>query len=286
MLELIQSHSALSISLAAIIGLLFGSFANVVIARLPVMMQRQWQQEHTELDSAEQPPAERFDLAFPGSHCPQCETQLRWFENIPLFSFLFQRGACRHCQHPISWRYPLVETSSALLTACCIYVFGFTGLGWAYAVFVYMLLVLTCIDKQHMLLPDQLTLPLVWLGLLASIWLTPVTPTDAIIGATVGYLALWSVFWLFKLLTGKEGMGYGDFKLLAALGAWLGWQMLPMIILLSSIIGAVIGLVMIVINRHQQGQPLPFGPFLAFAGLLALFFGEYLYHAYWQWLGL
>ncbi|RUO42899.1 prepilin peptidase [Aliidiomarina taiwanensis] len=286
MLELIQSYPALGLSLAAFIGLLFGSFANVVIARLPVMMQRQWQQECAEANSSEVSEQARFDIAFPGSHCPHCQTPLRWYENIPLLSFLLQGGACRHCQQPISWRYPAVEAGAAFLTALCIYFFEFSLLGWSYAVFVYLLLILTCIDKQHMLLPDQLTLPLVWLGLLASVWVTPVTPTDAIIGAAAGYLCLWLVFWLFKLLTGKEGMGYGDFKLLAALGAWLGWQMLPMIILLSSVIGAAFGLIMIGFQRHQQGNPMPFGPFLAFAGMVALFFGESLYHAYWQWLGL
>src|SRR5690554_5245054 len=225
MLEIIQLNNTLSVCLAALVGLLFGSFANVVIARLPVMMQRQWQREHAEANNLPQPEQHRFDIAFPGSHCPQCQTSLRWYENIPLFSFLLQRGLCRHCQHSISWRYPLVEAAAAILVASCIGVFGFTALGWAYAILVYVLLILSCIDKQHMLLPDQLTLPLIWLGLLASIWLTPITPTESIIGAAAGYLSLWLVFWLFKLLTGKEGMGYGDFKLLAALGAWLGWQM-------------------------------------------------------------
>lgn len=286
MLDLVQTSFAWSVGLAAIIGLLFGSFANVVIARMPVMLKRQWQQDCTESLGQPAAPAERFNLAVPGSQCPACNTSLRWYENIPVLSYVIQAGKCRHCQTGISSRYPLVEILAAAFTAFAIASFGFNTLGWSYALFIYALVILTFIDKDHMLLPDQLTLPLIWLGLLASLHLTPVSPSDAIIGAACGYLALWSVFWLFKLITGKEGMGYGDFKLLAALGAWLGWQMLPMIILLSSVIGAAYGILMIVLRRHQQGNPMPFGPFLAFAGIAALFFGEALYSTYWQWLGL
>lgn len=286
MLDLIQTSFAWSVGLAAIIGLLFGSFANVVIARLPVMLKHQWQQDCAESLGQSATPAERFNLAVPGSQCPSCKTSLRWYENIPVLSYVIQAGKCRHCPTSIASRYPLVEVLIAAFTAFAIASFGFNALGWSYALFIYILVILTFIDKDHMLLPDQLTLPLVWLGLLASLQFTPVSPSDAIIGAACGYLALWSVFWLFKIITGKEGMGYGDFKLLAALGAWLGWQMLPMIILLSSVIGAGYGILMIILRRHQQGNPMPFGPFLALAGIAALFFGELLYNTYWQWLGL
>jgi len=286
MLDLIQTNVALSVGLAAMVGLLFGSFANVVIARFPVMLQRQWQQDCAETLGQPVSPAPRFNVAVPGSQCPACKTSLRWYENIPVISYFLQMGKCRHCRSAISSRYPLVEIYSALLTAFAIATFGFNALGWSYALFIYALMVLTFIDKDHMLLPDQLTLPLVWLGLLVSLQLSPVSPTDAIIGAAAGYLSLWSVYWLFKLVTGKEGMGYGDFKLLAAIGAWLGWQMLPMIILLSSVIGALYGIAMILLRRHQQGKPMPFGPFLALAGIVALFFGDWLYSTYWHWLGL
>ncbi|HLV48435.1 MAG TPA: A24 family peptidase [Aliidiomarina sp.] len=285
MLDLIQSSFIWSVGFAAIIGLLFGSFANVVIARFPVILQRQWQTDCAESLGQTPPTFERFNLAVPGSQCPSCKTSLHWYENIPVLSFLIQQAKCRHCRVAISFRYPLVEVLTALLTAVTIAIFGFTPLGWSYALFIYALLILTFIDKDHMLLPDQLTLPLIWLGLLASLQLTPLSPADSIIGAVTGYLALWSVFWLFKLITGKEGMGYGDFKLLAALGAWLGWQMLPMIILLSSVIGALFGILMLLLRRHQQGNPMPFGPFLALAGIVALFFGETLYNTYWQWVG-
>lgn len=285
MLDLIQSSFIWSVGFAAIIGLLFGSFANVVIARFPVILQRQWQTDCAESLGQTPPTFERFNLAVPGSQCPSCKTSLHWYENIPVLSFLIQQGKCCHCRVAISFRYPLVEVLTALLTAVTIAIFGFTALGWSYALFIYALLILAFIDKDHMLLPDQLTLPLIWLGLLASLQLTPLSPADSIIGAVTGYLALWSVFWLFKLITGKEGMGYGDFKLLAALGAWLGWQMLPMIILLSSVIGALFGILMLLLRRHQQGNPMPFGPFLALAGIVALFFGETLYNTYWQWVG-
>ncbi len=286
MLDLIQASFVCNVGLAAVIGLLFGSFANVVIARFPVILQRQWQLDCAASLNQPPPAFDRFNLATPGSQCPACKTALRWYENIPLFSYLLQTGKCRHCRNTISIRYPMVELLTALFAGFTIATFGFTALGWSYAIFIYTLIILTYIDKDHMLLPDQLTLPLVWLGLLASLHITPISPTDAIIGATAGYLALWSVFWLFKLITGKEGMGYGDFKLLAALGAWLGWQMLPMIILLSSVIGALFGVLMLLLRRHKQGNPMPFGPFLALAGIAALFFGDVLYSTYWQWLGL
>lgn len=266
---------------------MFGSFANVVIGRLPVMLQQQWQRDCAEsLGQTVAAPQAPFNLAVPRSHCPHCGHTIRWFENIPLLSFLFLRGQCSKCKAPISWRYPSVELAIGLLTLACIWVFGFTLQGWSYAVLVYALIILTAIDRDHMLLPDQITLPLIWLGMLLAVAVLPISLQSSVVGAASGYLALWSVFWLFKLATGKEGMGYGDFKLLAALGAWLGWQMLPMIILLSSVVGAVVGILMVTLGKHQQSKPMPFGPFLALAGILALFFGEIIYTTYWQWLGL
>lgn len=271
---------------ALLLGLLFGSFGNVVVARLPVMLKRQWQQECAE--ALEQPVAKTptFNLATPRSHCPSCRTTIRWYENIPVLSYLVLRGRCRHCKTRISLRYPLLEALVAVTTLFCVAFFGFSLEGWVYAIFLYVLTLLTLIDADEMLLPDQLTLPLLWAGLLASLFLDTVSPADAILGAVFGYAFLWSVYWLFRLTTGKEGMGYGDFKLLAALGAWLGWQMLPLIVLLASVIGALIGLVMILMKRHKQGVPIPFGPFLALAGAVALFVGTDIYTWYWGLLGL
>lgn len=269
---------------ALLIGLCFGSFANVVIARLPVMMQAQWRRDCAELNS--QTPATSdtavFNLAQPASHCPSCKAPIRWYDNIPLVSYAILRGRCRRCQTHISARYPMVELLAGVLTAVTIFTFGFDLLGWSYALLIYTLLILTLIDRDHMLLPDQLTLPLLWLGLLGSIFWLPVSPQDAIIGATAGYLFLWSIFWLFKIFTGKEGMGYGDFKLLAALGAWLGWQHLPLIILLSSVVGAVYGIGQILKRKSSSSQPMPFGPFLAIAGGISLYFSEPIYRWYWS----
>ncbi|MCL5254886.1 MAG: A24 family peptidase [Gammaproteobacteria bacterium] len=269
---------------ALFIGLCFGSFANVVIARLPVMMQAQWRRDCAELNNQTPVPSDTaaFNLAKPASHCPSCKTPIRWYDNVPLLSYALLRGRCRQCQTKISARYPLVELLSGVLTAVTIYTFGFDLLGWSYALLIYVLLMLTLIDRDHMLLPDQLTLPLLWLGLIGSIFWLPVSPQDAIIGATAGYLFLWSVFWLFKIFTGKEGMGYGDFKLLAALGAWLGWQHLPLIILLSSVVGAVYGIGQILNRKSSSSQPMPFGPFLAIAGGISLYFSEPIYRWYWS----
>lgn len=278
---------------AALFGLVFGSFFNVVIARLPVMMQRAWQRE---VAAASQAPATKtkashadsapFNLATPRSQCPQCKQPVAARDNIPVLSYILLRGRCRHCSTRISVRYPVVELLSAGLIVLSLTVFGFSAEALAYTVLLWFLLVLSMIDLDHMLLPDQLTLPLMWLGLLGSISVLPVSPTDAIIGAVVGYGFLWSLFWLFKLLTGKEGLGYGDFKLLAALGAWLGWQLLPMVVLLASLAGALVGIGLIVTKRKAQGTPLPFGPFLAMGGVAALWVGDNLYHWYWQWAGL
>ncbi|WBA15170.1 prepilin peptidase [Salinivibrio proteolyticus] len=276
--------SPLFIVLAGLFGLIIGSFLNVVIARLPIMMARRWRQEclATFPDAnIEAQDGQRFDLCLPASHCPACEQTIRWYDNIPLLSWLALKGRCRHCQHPISKRYPLVELTGAIL--CMLPAWLFTSPTWAIAVMAasLVLLALTLIDWETLLLPDQLTLPLMWAGIsLALIGISPVTLSESVIGAMVGYVSLWSLFWAFKLTTGKEGMGYGDFKLFAALGAWLGWQVLPLLILLASLSGAVIGA--IVLRRQQQGlqQPFAFGPFIAIAGWVCLLWGDGLLHWY------
>ena len=274
---LAQQCPGLYITLLTILGLLVGSFLNVVIYRLPIMLERSWQQEYRDYfgdASADSKAPERFNLMVPRSACPHCGHPISALENIPLVSWLWLRGRCRACQAPISARYPLVELLTGLATACVAWHFtpgwpllGALGLTWT-------LIALTFIDLDKMLLPDQLTLPLLWAGLLLNLigGLAPLQ--DAVIGAIAGYLILWSLYWTFKLLTGKEGMGYGDFKLLAALGAWLGWQSLPLILILSSVVGAVAGISLMLLRRHQQGNPIPFGPYLAMAGWIALLWGD------------
>ncbi|RUO27136.1 prepilin peptidase [Aliidiomarina minuta] len=275
-----------SFVLAALLGLILGSFFNVVIARLPRMMELQWQRESAEAAGHPVPATEPFNLAVPRSHCPSCKATVAGYDNIPVLSWLLLRGRCRHCKTPISALYPLVEIVSALIPVFCLAFFGINSLALAYSLLLWFLLVLSVIDLKQMLLPDQLTLPLLWLGLLGSITVLPLSAQDAIIGAVAGYLFLWALYWLFKLLTGKEGMGYGDFKLLAALGAWLGWQQLPLILLLASAAGAVIGGTLLLMKKHQQGIPIPFGPFLVIGAVIALLFGEQIYLWYWQWAGL
>lgn len=267
---------------ALLLGLIFGSFGNVVIGRLPRMLERQWKEDCAGVQGLEESTKERYNLAYPKSHCPSCLTPIRWYDNIPVLSYLLLKGRCRACGTHISVRYPLTELATAGLAVMAIGVFGFGPLGLAYGILLYVLLLLTLIDAEHMLLPDQLTLPLLWLGLLLSISVLPVTPVDAIIGAAAGYLVLWSVYWLFRLLTGKEGMGYGDFKLLAVLGAWLGWHALPLIVLLSSLVGALYGMVLLATKKHGRDRPMPFGPFLAIAGAISLFFGQDIYQWYWS----
>ncbi len=261
-------------TLAGLLGLFVGSFLNVVIHRLPRMMERDWHAQAAELRGEEPPAGERFNLATPRSRCPHCGHQITLLENIPLVSSLVLRGRCGHCGAGISKRYPIVEAVSALLSAYAAWHFGFGAAALGALLFVWAMVALTFIDLDTQLLPDDITLPLLWLGLAFNVGGTYTELPAAVIGAMAGYLALWSVFWLFKLATGKEGMGYGDFKLLAAIGAWLGWQMLPLTILLSSLVGAVVGIVLIVAARHGRNVPIPFGPYLAAAGLIALFWGE------------
>ena len=263
-----------------VLGLLVGSFLNVVIHRLPTMMERDWRSHCAELHGEQAPQHEPLSLARPGSRCPVCAHAITPLENVPVLSWLFLRGRCSACAAPISPRYPLVESLSGLLCAFAAYHFSYSWAALGAMLLIWCLIALTCIDFDTQLLPDSITLPLLWGGLLFNLFDTFADLQSAVIGAASGYLSLWSVYWAFKLTTGKEGMGYGDFKLLAALGAWLGWQMLPLTILLSSLLGAVVGIALIVIAKRGRSVPIPFGPYLATAGLLALFWGKSLTRAY------
>lgn len=264
--------------LAAAVGLLglcVGSFLNVVIHRLPKIMEREWHVQCAELRGEEHSVAgEPLSLSRPRSRCPSCGHQITALENIPLISYLLiLRGKCSGCQTPISPRYPIIEAITGLMSAYVAWHFGPTIQAAGALLLIWALIALAAIDLDTQLLPDSITLPLLWLGLAINLWGSYTDLPSAVTGAMLGYLALWSVFWLFKLATGKEGMGYGDFKLLAALGAWLGWQMLPIIILLSSVVGAIVGIALIVVSRHGRNVPIPFGPYLAAAGGIALFWG-------------
>lgn len=267
------------IALAGLLGLLIGSFLNVVIHRLPQMMEQQWdaecaQHQAAKTDAAYTPATPAITLSRPRSRCPHCQHTISWIENIPVVSWLFMRGKCKQCSQRISVRYPLVEIATAALFAWCIHHWGFTPAGWAWCSFSAALLTLALIDWDTTFLPDDITLPLVWAGLLATAlgW-TGITLNNAVWGAVAGYVSLWSIYWGFKLLTGKEGMGYGDFKLFAALGAWFGWQALVPMILMASVIGAIVGIVMKLRSNLREGGYIPFGPFLAGAGFTAMLFG-------------
>nr|WP_286947606.1 A24 family peptidase [Pseudomonas sp. UBA6718] len=272
--------------LSTLLGLLIGSFLNVVIYRLPVMMQRDWRQQAREvLELPNEPKQDTFNLILPNSCCPNCGHQIRPWENIPVVSYLFLRGKCAGCKAPISKRYPLIELACGLLSGYVAFHYGF---GWQAAgvlVLTWGLLAMSMIDCDHQLLPDALVLPLLWLGLIANQFGLFTSLEDALWGAIAGYLSLWSVYWLFKLLTGKEGMGYGDFKLLAMLGAWGGWQVLPLTILLSSLVGAVLGVIMLRLRNQETSTPIPFGPYLAIAGWIALLWGDQITATYLQFAG-
>ncbi|GJI87970.1 MULTISPECIES: prepilin peptidase [Duganella] len=264
----------LAISLiAGLFGLLFGSFLNVVIHRLPKMMQRESDNYVASESGKQLPHTDRYNLMVPRSACPHCKHQITALENIPVVSYLVLRGRCSNCKAPISARYPAVEALTGALSAVMIWHFGSGWAGLSTLLFLYALIAMTFIDFDTQLLPDDLTYPLLWAGLIMNINGTFVPLRDAVIGAAAGYLVLWSIYWLFKLATGKEGMGYGDFKLLAALGAWMGWTMLPTIILLSSVVGAIVGIALIVFAKHGRNNPIPFGPYLAAAGLVAMLYG-------------
>lgn len=272
----------------AVLGLTVGSFLNVVIYRLPVIMEREFKEAYLshfhpeQMQQAEKQP--RFNLAVPGSTCPKCGHHIKAWENIPVISWLWLKAKCSQCQTAISIRYPAVEFATAALSLLIAFHFGITLQTAAALILLWSLIALTFIDIDKMLLPDQITLPLMWLGLLLSLTNVFVTPLDAILGAALGYLSLWSLYWAFKLLTGKEGMGYGDFKLLAALGAWTGYGHLPVIIIMSSFVGAILGIAMIMFNGKKQGQAIPFGPYLAIAGLITLLYGEQIVMLYWQYI--
>jgi leader peptidase (prepilin peptidase)/N-methyltransferase len=293
LIELIQQRPAVLIALTAGLGLLVGSFLNVVIYRLPLMLQREWRQqccEFLELDEQKfnkaDPVAKHkvFTLAKPDSHCPLCNAPVRAWQNVPMVSYVLLGGRCASCKASISLRYPLVEAATGLLSALLAWQFGATLLTLALLVFTWSLIALTMIDVDHQLLPDNITLPLLWLGLLVNTLLPAglASPGDAVLGAGLGYLLLWSLYWAFKLLTGKEGMGYGDFKLLAALGAWMGWQSLLLIVILSSLVGAVVGIGLLVLRGRNR--PIPFGPCLAGAAYIALLWGEPLQRLYLSWM--
>jgi len=265
-----------TVAIGGLIGLCVGSFLNVVIHRLPKMLDRGWRAQCAELSGEPASDLPAYNLMVPRSQCPDCGHPISALENVPVISFLFLRGRCAACHAPISARYPLVELLTCAITGAAILRFGPTLVAVAACLLLWSLIALTFIDFDTQLLPDNITLPLAWAGLLANVaGLMPgVSLRDAVIGAIAGYLALWSVYWLFKLIRGKEGMGYGDFKLLAALGAWLGWQMLPLIVLLSSVVGALIGIGLVVFKGRDHQIPLAFGPYLAIAGAIALFFGK------------
>ena len=263
------------------LGLVVGSFLNVVIYRLPLMMDAGWRRDCCELLEVEQGREDEvLTLASPNSHCPHCKAPVKPWQNIPVLSYLLLRGKCGNCAAPISLRYPIIETVSGLLTVALGFYLGASWQLVGAMLLTWALIALTMIDIDHQLLPDNITLPLLWLGLAFNINDTYVSLEAAVLGAIFGYLILWSVYWLFKLVTGKEGMGYGDFKLLAALGAWLGWQALPLIILMSSLVGAVVGIALMIIKRRGKEIPIPFGPYLAAAGWICLIWGDALLARY------
>jgi leader peptidase (prepilin peptidase)/N-methyltransferase len=281
-----QNHWAFLLCVI-LIGLVVGSFLNVVIHRLPKMMEQQWHRDCQELEGKlsdqEQAP---YDLSRPASHCPKCGHRIRPWENIPIISWLLLKGRCSQCKSLISPRYPIIEAVTAILSLVVALHFGFSWATLAALLLTWALIALSVIDFDVQLLPDDITLPFLWLGLLISLGDLFTDPRTALIGAAAGYLSLWSVYQLFKRLTGKEGMGYGDFKLLAMLGAWLGWHYLPQIILLSALVGAVIGILLIVVRGRDRNIPIPFGPYLAAAGWISLMWGEHINQAYLQWSGM
>ena len=292
-MALLAANPALFAAVAGLSGLAIGSFLNVVIHRLPLVLERQWRAQAAELEGREAEAApEPYNLVRPRSRCPACQAPIRAVHNIPLFSWLLLRGRCAACRAPISARYPLVELATGLAFAALAWHFGFGAPALLACVFTAYLVALTGIDIDRQLLPDILTVPLLWIGLVASVWHgggdvpPPVALRDAVIGAVAGYGFLWLVFHVFKLITGKEGMGYGDFKLLAAIGAWLGWQMLPLVLLLAAFVGAAVGLTMMAARRLGRGVPIPFGPYLAGAGWIALLWGPGLVERYLRFAGL
>lgn len=287
-IQLLADTPALFMTVIGALGLTVGSFLNVVIHRLPIMLEKNWRREcQTFLDlEPETEPDRPYNLLVPGSHCPQCQRPVRAWENIPIVSYLLLKGRCAGCRTPISFRYPAIEALTAAVSVAVAWHFGFTWqTAWALAL-SWSLVCLSFIDFDRQLLPDAITLPVLWMGLFLSLFDVFTDSSSSILGAIFGYLSLWLVYHLFKIATGKEGMGYGDFKLLALLGAWLGWSLLPAVVLLSSLVGAVIGISLIALFRHDRSIPIPFGPYLAIAGWIALMWGHDINAAYMRFAGL
>ena len=290
MLELFTESAPLFIAVVFAFCLIIGSFLNVVIYRLPIMMERDWREQCEEMaksPTVTEVPEERFDLVVPRSRCPSCGQLIKAWQNIPVVSYLILGGKCAKCGESISARYPIVEMMTAVLAALCAWRFGVGPEAIMAIVMTLALVPVAMIDADTQLIPDSIVLPLMWIGLAMSLYHPVVgaetlfvAPHDAIVGAIAGYLSLWCIYWLFKLVTGKEGMGYGDFKLLAALGAWLGWQQLPLIILMSAVVGAIVGIAIMVIRKHDRSVPIPFGPYLAAAGWISMLWGETIKNTY------
>jgi len=295
MLELFSTSPAIFIGVCFVFALLVGSFLNVVIYRLPVMMQVEWRKQAQEIiaEPADDLPDGRFDLVLPRSRCPACGKQITALQNIPVLSWLVLGGKCANCKNPIARRYPLVEFFTAVLTALVAARFGFGFEAAAAILMTWALIAVSMIDIDHQIIPDSISLPLIWIGLILALFhpmadaqMLFIPPQNAIVGALAGYLSLWSIYHLFRMITGKEGMGYGDFKLLAALGAWLGYQMLPLIILLSAVVGATVGISLMLFKRHDRNIPIPFGPYLAAAGWIAMMYGPAIVNRYLDYVGI
>lgn len=287
LLDYMASHLLAFVVVAGLLGLVVGSFLNVVIHRLPKMMERDWLQQAREMLHPDQPQLEQpvYNLILPHSHCPHCQTEIKPWQNLPVISYALLRGRCGSCRERISARYPLVELLTAVLSIVVAWQYGF---GWPAAgmlLLTWALIALSLIDADTQLLPDAIVLPMLWLGLIANSFGLFTDMTSALWGAVLGYLSLWSVYWLFKLITGKEGMGYGDFKLLAMLGAWGGWQVLPLTILLSSLVGAILGIIILKTRGDSNSTPLPFGPYLAIAGWIAIIWGDWITGTYLRFAG-
>ncbi len=286
-LEVLAAHPIGFVLCAVVLGLIIGSFVNVVVHRLPKMLVRDWQEQARDILALPPEPAgPPYNLMLPHSECPHCAHRIRAWENVPVLSYLCLRGRCSSCKAPISSRYPLVEIACAGLAGFAAWHFGFGAQAAAFMLLSWGLLAMSLIDADHQLIPDVLVLPLLWLGLIVNAFGLFVPLADAVWGAVAGYLCLWLVYWLFKLITGKEGMGYGDFKLLAMIGAWGGWQVVPLTVLFSSLVGAVLGLILLRLRKLQGGSPIPFGPYLAIAGWIALLWGGQITASYWQFTGL
>ncbi len=285
LIALLQSSPFWLVLIVSVLGLLVGSFLNVVIYRLPIMMERDWKAQCEELNNQTSEPIAPFTLSVPRSRCPHCNHVITAIENVPVISYLFLGGKCKQCKATISKRYPLIEALTGLLSGIVAWHFGFEWACLGALLLTWSLIALTFIDIDHQLLPDSITLPLLWLGIAFNLFNVYTDLSSSVIGAMAGYLSLWLVFHGFKLVTGKEGMGYGDFKLLAALGAWFGWLILPSIILLSSFVGAIVGVLLIIFRQHKRNIPIPFGPYLAAAGWIALVWGDAITYAYLGWVG-